>query len=53
MFPTEFEFDHLEAWGLGSAPDPGQERSRVSVRRTNLSVRGGNVDFDDLADQIC
>ena len=52
-FPSECEFDHLEAWGLGFAPNPDQERSRVQIRRPNLSIRGGNVDFDDLADQIC
>ena len=52
-FPSDCEFDHLEAWGLGFAPNPDQERSRVQIRRPNLSIRGGNVDFDDLADQIC
>ena len=53
VFPQEFEFEHLEAWGLGSAPNPSQERSKVFIRRPNLAVRGGDVDFDDLADQIC
>jgi len=38
---------------LGPAPDPYTERSRVNVRRANLAVRGGDVDFDDLADQLC
>jgi hypothetical protein len=53
VFPQEFEFEHFEAWGLGAAPDASAERSKVFIRRPNLSVRGGDVDLDDLADQIC
>ena len=52
VFPPEFEFDHLEAWGLGVAPNPAEERSKISIRQTNLAIRGGDVDFDDLADQL-
>lgn len=53
LFPKEFEFEHLEAWGLGAAPNQDSERSKVFIRRPNLAVRGGDVDLDDLADQLC
>ena len=42
-----------EVWGLGPAPNPSTERSKVTVRKANLEVRRGHVDFHDLADQLC
>jgi hypothetical protein len=53
IFPREIEFEHFEAWGLGAAPDGSAERSSVFIQKPNLSIRSGDVDLDDLADQIC
>jgi len=49
---TEFEVDHVEVWGLGSEPDPEQEKANTKPRQPNLETRGGSVDMLDLESQI-
>merc|ERR1711972_137090 len=49
---TEFEVDHVEVWGLGSEPDPKQEKASTKPRQPNLETRGGLVDMLDLESQI-
>jgi hypothetical protein len=49
---TSFEIDHVEAWGLGPAVDPEEEKARVQPRQHNTTVREGEVDEDDLMSQL-
>ena len=46
------EVAHGEFVGVWTAPDPEDERSKVKVRKTNLEIKGGNVDIKYLLSQI-
>lgn len=47
-----FDIEHIEVWGLGKQVDANEEQSKVSVRKPNLQIKGGNVDMNDLLGQI-